>query len=50
MQGDLGPVLNEAQDPQVWLDQPGAPGPKLENEKPEPVTIAYDELIQRWQE
>lgn len=50
VQGDLGPVLNEPQDAQYWLDQPGAPAPKLENEKPEPVTIAYEELIQRWQE
>lgn len=50
VQGDLGPVLNEPQDAQYWLDQPGAPAPKLENEKPEPVTIGYEELIQRWQE
>lgn len=50
VQGDLGPVLNEPEDPQVWLDREGAPKPKLENEKPEPVTIAYEELIQRWQE
>ncbi|RJL07479.1 ABC transporter substrate-binding protein [Paracoccus siganidrum] len=50
VQGDLGPVLNEPQDPEHWLAQPGAPKPKLENEKPEPVTVAYEELIQRWQE
>ncbi|WP_405404508.1 ABC transporter substrate-binding protein [Paracoccus sp. Ld10] len=50
VQGDLGPVLNEEQDPQYWLDQPGAPVAKLENEKPAPVTIAYEELIKRWQE
>ncbi|WP_304616035.1 ABC transporter substrate-binding protein [Paracoccus sp. (in: a-proteobacteria)] len=50
VQGDLGPVLNEPEDPQVWLDREGAPKPKLENEKPEPVTIAYEELIQRWQQ
>lgn len=50
VQGDLGPVLNEPEDPQVWLDREGAPVPKLENEKPAPVTIAYEELIQRWQE
>ncbi|MBK4214304.1 carbohydrate ABC transporter substrate-binding protein [Paracoccus caeni] len=50
VQGDLGPVLNEPQDPQYWFDQPGAPKPKLENEKPTPVTIAYEELIKRWQE
>ncbi|RJE79702.1 ABC transporter substrate-binding protein [Paracoccus sp. JM45] len=50
IQGDLGPKLNEPQDPQVWLDQEGAPKPKLDNEKPAPVTIAYEELIKRWQE
>nr|WP_111300506.1 ABC transporter substrate-binding protein [Paracoccus saliphilus] len=50
VQGDLGPVLNEPEDPQVWLDREGAPKPKLENEKPAPVTIAYEDLIKRWQE
>lgn len=50
VQGDLGPVLNEPEDPQVWLDREGAPVPKLENEKPAPVTIAYEDLIQRWQQ
>lgn len=50
VQGDLGPVLNEPEDPQVWLDREGAPKPKLDDEKPEPVTIAYEELIQRWQQ
>ncbi|WP_407674129.1 hypothetical protein [Paracoccus beibuensis] len=37
-QGDLGPVPKEPEDPQVWLDREGAP--KLEKEKPEPVTIS----------
>ncbi|MDM7458062.1 MAG: ABC transporter substrate-binding protein, partial [Paracoccus sp. (in: a-proteobacteria)] len=50
VQGDLGPVLNEPEDPEVWLAREGAPKPKLDNEKPEPVTIAYEELIQRWQQ
>ncbi len=50
VQGDLGPLLNEEEDPQVWLDREGAPVPKLENEKPAPVTIAYEDLIKRWQE
>ncbi|WP_108502991.1 ABC transporter substrate-binding protein [Paracoccus indicus] len=50
VQGDLGPKMNEPLDPQVWLDQEGAPKPKLENEKPAPVTIAYEDLIKRWQE
>jgi glycerol transport system substrate-binding protein len=49
VQGDIGPKLNEPQDPQVWLDAPGAPVAKLENEDPQPVTISYDELIKSWQ-
>jgi glycerol transport system substrate-binding protein len=48
-QGDLGPVMNEEQDPQVWLDEPGSPVAKLDNEKPQGETIAYDELIKSWQ-
>ena len=49
VQGDLGPKMNPVEDPQVWLDAPGAPVPKLENEDPAPETIAYDELIKSWQ-
>ncbi len=49
VQGDLGPVMNEEQDPQYWLDQPGAPKPAVENEDEEPKTVSYDELIQSWQ-
>ncbi len=47
-QGDIGPLLNEEQDPQVWLDAPGAPVAKLENEKPKGETVNYDELIKSW--
>ncbi|MFQ6548195.1 ABC transporter substrate-binding protein [Aestuariibius sp. 2305UL40-4] len=49
VQGDLGPVMNEEQDPSFWLDQAGAPKAKLENEDEEPETVSYDELIQSWQ-
>ena len=49
VQGDIGPKMNEPQDPQVWLDAPGAPVAKLDNEKPQGETIAYDELIKSWQ-
>ncbi|MCO6381816.1 ABC transporter substrate-binding protein [Oceanicola sp. 502str15] len=48
VQGDLGPVLNEEKDPQEWLDAPGAPKAKLDNEDPTPETISYDELIASW--
>ncbi|WP_101068887.1 ABC transporter substrate-binding protein [Roseovarius salinarum] len=50
IQGELGPNLNEERDPGYWLGQPGAPKPELDNEKPEPVTVSYDELIKSWQE
>jgi glycerol transport system substrate-binding protein len=49
VQGDIGPKMNEPQDAQVWLDAPGAPVAKLENEKPQGETISYDELIKSWQ-
>ena len=48
VQGELGPKMNEERDPQYWLDQPGSPKPKLENEDEEPKTISYDELIKSW--
>lgn len=49
VQGDIGPKLNEPQDPQVWLDAPGSPVANLDNEDPTPQTISYDELIKSWQ-
>ncbi|OYU41023.1 MAG: ABC transporter substrate-binding protein [Pseudorhodobacter sp. PARRP1] len=49
VQGDIGPKLNEEKDPQIWLDEPGSPVAKLDNEKPQGETIAYDELIKSWQ-
>ncbi len=48
VQGDCGPKLNEPQDPSHWLNQPGAPKAKLDNEKPTPVTVDYDELLKTW--
>jgi glycerol transport system substrate-binding protein len=48
VQGDLGPKLNEERDAQYWLDQPGAPKPKLENEREKPITVNYDELVKSW--
>jgi glycerol transport system substrate-binding protein len=50
VQGECGPKLNEAMDSEYWLSQPGAPKPKLENEKPPGETVAYDELIKVWAE
>ena len=48
--GGCGPRLNEPKDPEFWLAEPGAPKPKLANEKPQGVTVSYDELIKRWAE
>ncbi len=47
--GGCGPRLNEEQDPEFWLSQPGSPKPMVD-EDPPGITIPYDELVQRWQE
>jgi len=46
--GGCGPRLNDPKDPSEWLGKGGAKA-KLANEKPQGETIAYDELIKRWQ-
>jgi len=48
-QGECGPKLNKPRDANYWLSQPGAPKPKLSNEKPQGVTIAYKELLKQWE-
>ena len=48
--GGCGPRLNEAKDPSEWLGKENGPKAKLENEKEQGVTIAYDELIKQWAE
>ena len=50
IQGDCGPKLNPEADPQEWLSQPGAPKPRLDNEKPPGRTVPYDQLIEAWRE
>jgi glycerol transport system substrate-binding protein len=47
-QGDCGVKMNPEKDAKYWLDQPGAPYPKLANEKPKAETIDYDTLIASW--
>jgi glycerol transport system substrate-binding protein len=47
--GGCGPRLNEAKDPSEWLGKPNGPKAKLDNEKPQGETIAYDELVKRWE-
>jgi len=45
---ECGPRLNEPREASYWLEQPGAPKPKLDNEKPQGVTVDYDRLLQAW--
>ena len=47
--GGCGPRLNPEKDASYWLNQPGAPKAKRD-EKPKGETIAYDELVKRWQQ
>jgi glycerol transport system substrate-binding protein len=48
--GGCGPRLNPEVDPSEWLGKDGGPHAKLDNEKPQGETIAYDELIKQWTE
>ncbi|TQV83763.1 ABC transporter substrate-binding protein [Denitrobaculum tricleocarpae] len=47
--GGCGPRLNDEQDASAWLGKENGPKAQLENEKPQGETIAYEELIKRWQ-
>jgi glycerol transport system substrate-binding protein len=42
------PLVAEPRDPQYWLDQPGAPKPKLADEEGQGVTMDYDEMLKAW--
>ncbi|MFL5353871.1 ABC transporter substrate-binding protein [Archangium sp.] len=44
------PKLNPVKDAKFWLDAPGAPHPKLANEKPKGETVPYEQLLQAWKE
>jgi glycerol transport system substrate-binding protein len=44
------PKLNEKKHPAAWLSAKAAPWSKLANEKPKGETIAYEKLLQAWQE
>jgi glycerol transport system substrate-binding protein len=53
IQGNLGPVMNEEQDPEYWYaraekDGNLSPQRRLANEKPPGETIDYDELLKSW--
>ena len=47
--GGCGPRLNEEKDPSFWLGREDGPKAKLANEKPKGKTMAYEEIIKRWQ-
>jgi glycerol transport system substrate-binding protein len=47
--GGCGPRLNEEKDPSEWLGKADGPKAKLDNEKPKGETIAYEEIVKRWQ-
>jgi glycerol transport system substrate-binding protein len=47
--GGCGPRLNDPQDASVWFAKADGPKAKLENEKVQGVTIAYEEIIKQWQ-
>jgi glycerol transport system substrate-binding protein len=46
--GGCGPRLNEEREAEYWLSQPGSPKPLLDNEKPQGVTVPYEEIVARW--
>jgi glycerol transport system substrate-binding protein len=46
--GGCGPRLNEEKDPAEWLGKANGPAAKLDNEKPQGQTIAYEEIVKRW--
>jgi glycerol transport system substrate-binding protein len=48
IQGPCGPRLNPEEAPEAWLARPGAPKPKLDQEKPPGETVPYDQLIAAW--
>jgi glycerol transport system substrate-binding protein len=50
IQGECGPKLNPEREDAYWLAKPGAPKPRLENEKPQGETVAYDQLIKAWRD
>ena len=46
--GGCGPRLNKPVAASEWLGKPNGPKAKLANEKPQGVTVNYDELVKRW--
>ncbi len=54
VQGDIGPKLAEEKTLEEWNADAVAKGNlapqlKIENEKEQPITVNYDELVKSWQ-
>ncbi|HLA01457.1 MAG TPA: ABC transporter substrate-binding protein [Aestuariivirga sp.] len=47
--GGCGPRLNEPKDAAEWLGKEDGPKAKIDNEKEPGVTVAYEDIIKRWQ-
>lgn len=47
--GGCGPRLNEPKDASYWLGKPDGPKAKIDNEKEPGLTVAYEDIIKRWQ-
>ena len=47
-QHTCAPRLNPQRSEAYWLDQPGAPYPKLLDEKPPGLTLPYEESLRAW--
>lgn len=48
VQGECGPKLNSPKSAEHWFAQPGAPKTKLADEKPQGITVVYEELLRQW--
>ena len=47
-QYDCAPRLNPVRDARHWLEQPGAPWLRLDNERPAGRTLPYEEALRAW--
>jgi glycerol transport system substrate-binding protein len=47
---NCAPKLNAETGANEWLTKEGAPKPKLANEKPKGETVAYEKLLESWQQ
>lgn len=47
-QARCAPILNPKKEESFWIGQPGAPKPKLANEKPQGKTQSYEQSLQAW--